>query len=177
MNWLCECIDPQQATTLKFSKSGDILHFLVATQWNCKCNSQEHVFLKASENTISSANDPLRTLFFVHILLLTFKFILFHLFSILFLDSKVIRTSTQKLFESDVALILLIHILVGIIHLFFTRYEQVNVCLDLYNMTENKIQLLQTTWNKPLTLWQHFLTFIAQLLRALMTIMSSWIYY
>lgn len=177
MNWLCECIDPQRATTLKFSKSGDILHFLVATQWTCKCNSQEHIFLKASGNNINSANDPLRTLFFVGTLLLTFKLILFHQFSMCFLDRRIIRTSTQILFEGCVALAYLVHILVGLFHLFFTTYEQDNVCLDLYNMTENKRELLQTTWNKPLTVWQHFLTFIAQLLRALMTILSSWIYY
>jgi len=34
------------------------------------------------------------------------------------------------------------HLLIGIFVLFFTIYEQVNVCLDFYNMTENKIQLL-----------------------------------
>lgn len=156
MNWLCECIDPQQAATLKFSKSGDILHFLVSTQWNCKCNSHGHVFLKASGNTINSANDPLRTVFFLLVtLFLTFKLILFHLFSNFFCCClgffwsffffKINMTSTQILFESDMALLFLIHILVGIFHLFFTTYEQVNVCLDLYNMTENKIELLQPT--------------------------------
>lgn len=37
-------------------------------------------------------------------------------------------------------------------HVSFTTYEQVNVCLDLYNMTENNTQLPQPTWNKPLAL-------------------------
>ena len=65
MNWLCECIDSKSATILEFRKSGDILHFLTTfAQWNCKQNSQLHVFLKASGKTITSANDPIRTLFF-----------------------------------------------------------------------------------------------------------------
>lgn len=65
MNWLCECIDPQLTAILEFRKSGDMLCFLAAAQWNCKCVRQDHVILKAPGNTITSANGhSIQTFFF-----------------------------------------------------------------------------------------------------------------
>lgn len=94
MNWLCECIDPQLAAILEFRKSGDMLCFLAAAQWNCKCVRQDHVILKAPGNTITSANGhSIQTFFFFSDTLLSFyfNFFFFYILCVLLDEALVLR--------------------------------------------------------------------------------------